>query len=138
MMKAVHKQSPARRTLVAPAGKSRSSLEEELHLRKERVQRFVRVNDHVVRVTEIGHVGRAVARAVCVDVAEAAPWFQGRSAERKLYVVDQERTILDAHAQVKTDVVADVILEEQVFERLRAMKAQVVRIQDHLDALGQV
>src|SRR5438270_13580183 len=93
---------------VAPFVQQSTRLEDELHLRKERIQRFVRVNADVVRRAEVGHVGRAVARAVGIDVAEAAPWLQGRSTERKLYVVDQKRAILHAHAQIKPDVVADV------------------------------
>src|SRR5437588_8160573 len=60
-----------------------------------RSKRLLRVNHGVVRRAEAAHVGRAVARRIGEDVAEAAARFEQRRAEVERDVVDEPRAVRD-------------------------------------------
>ena len=111
-------------------------LKHELHLPEQLIQRFARI-DHFGSA-KVADTGRAVARSIGEDVAKAAARLQSRGAKRQREVIDQKRPVGHTQTVIETDVVANVILKQHQLQRLGAMKAQIVHVDDCFHALRQL
>src|SRR6266404_3200058 len=98
-------------------------LENKLHLPEQRKQRLDRIDDSAVCCAKLAEICRAVAGRIRIDVAKAAPWFQCCCSKSQRHIINQQWPIGDANAIVPADLVSNVRLEENVFQRLSAMEA---------------
>src|SRR5262249_17626271 len=114
----------------------RSFSKNKLHLSEQIEQWLARIYVHAIRCAKVDQIRRTIAIRVGVDVAEATPRFQRRRAKCHGDVVDEQRPVGDAEAQVPTDFNPDVILKEHILKRLSPMKSQVVQVKDRFDSLS--
>src|SRR5437764_465459 len=108
----------------------------QFQLRKQRIQRLRGIDYR--GLAKVADVRRAITRSVREDVTKAEPGLQRRRAECELHVIDQKRPVLDAYAIIPTNLMPDMILKQNVFERFSAMKTQVVNIEDCFHALSDI
>src|ERR1051326_3505847 len=81
----------------------------KLHLPEQLIQRLARI-DHI-GLTKISDVGRAVARSIGENVAEATTGLERGRAERQRKVVNQKRPVGHTQTEIKSDVMPDAILK---------------------------